>query len=90
MKRAEIESYHHPNLRRTLLSAAAAELRERGPAALLLRRVALRAGVSHAAPYRHFHGKKDLLAAIVWDTQEAFTTALRRALVPAESSKTGS
>jgi AcrR family transcriptional regulator len=39
-------------------------LRERGAAALSLREVAKVAGVSHAAPYRHFEDKGQLLAAI--------------------------
>ena len=42
--------YHHGNLRRVLLDAAAAEIAERGPAGLSLRELARRAGVSHAAP----------------------------------------
>jgi AcrR family transcriptional regulator len=72
-------TYHHRDLPKTLLESALAELRERGPAALSLRRIAARAGVSHAAPYRHFRDKDELLAAIAWDTQEAFTAALRSA-----------
>jgi len=72
-------SYHHPHLRKALLRAAIAELREHGAADLSLRRIAARAGVSHGAPYRHFRNKEEILAALVWDTQEAFTSALRTA-----------
>jgi AcrR family transcriptional regulator len=50
---------------RTLLVAAAADLLDRGgPAAVTLREVGRRAGVSHNAPYKHFKSKEDLLAAI--------------------------
>ena len=50
---------------RTLLVAAAAALLDRGgPAAVTLREVGRRAGVSHNAPYKHFKSKEDLLAAI--------------------------
>ena len=50
---------------RTVLIAAAAELLDRGgPAAVTLREVGKRAGVSHNAPYKHFSSKEDLLAAI--------------------------
>jgi AcrR family transcriptional regulator len=50
---------------RDLLIAAAAELLDRGgPAAVTLRDVGKRAGVSHNAPYKHFKNKEDLLAAI--------------------------
>jgi AcrR family transcriptional regulator len=50
---------------RTLLVAVAADLLDRGgPAAVTLREVGRRAGVSHNAPYKHFKSKEDLLAAI--------------------------
>jgi AcrR family transcriptional regulator len=53
--------YHHGDLRNALLEAARALLEE-GPAAdLSLRAVARRAGVSHAAPYRHFPNHEALL-----------------------------
>jgi len=50
---------------RALLVAAAADLLDLGgPAAVTLREVGRRAGVSHNAPYKHFKNKEDLLAAI--------------------------
>jgi AcrR family transcriptional regulator len=57
--------YHHGDLRRALLDAALEILAEEGGAAgLTLREVARRAGVTHAAPYRHFADKAALLAAV--------------------------
>ena len=56
--------YHHGNLRRVLMDTALAVVSERGPAALSLREVARRAGVSHAAPAHHFTDKAGLLTAI--------------------------
>jgi AcrR family transcriptional regulator len=56
--------YHHHNLRRALLDAALVSIAERGPAALSLREIARRAGVSHAAPAHHFGDKAGLLTAI--------------------------
>ena len=56
--------YHHGDLRAALVSAAAALAAERGSAALSLREVARRAGVSHAAPYHHFRDREDLLAEV--------------------------
>ncbi len=56
--------YHHGDLRAALVRAGTKLLRERGAAALSLREVAKVAGVSHAAPYRHFEDKAQLLAAI--------------------------
>jgi AcrR family transcriptional regulator len=50
---------------RDQLVDAAAELLDRGgPAAVTLRDVGKRAGVSHNAPYKHFDSKEDLLAAV--------------------------
>jgi AcrR family transcriptional regulator len=58
------KSYHHGNLRETLLLAAEASLAERGVQGTTLRDVAKAAGVSHAAPYHHFASLNDLLAAV--------------------------
>lgn len=56
--------YHHGDLRRALLDTALAVLAEDGAAALSLREVARRAGVSHQAPYSHFADKAALVAAV--------------------------
>ena len=56
-----VRAYHHGDLRNGLLSAARAILEEESLAALTLRAVARRAGVSHAAPYRHFPNHEALL-----------------------------
>lgn len=56
--------YHHGDLPRALVAAALEVLDEVGPAALSLREVARRAGVSHAAPAHHFGDKAGLLTAI--------------------------
>ncbi len=54
-------AYHHGDLRNGLLDAARAILEEESLAALTLRAVARKAGVSHAAPYRHFPNHEALL-----------------------------
>jgi AcrR family transcriptional regulator len=56
--------YHHGDLREALIAAGLELLGDDSPAALSLRAVARRVGVSHAAAYRHFADKADLLAAI--------------------------
>src|SRR5438045_6558281 len=58
------KAYHHGDLRTALLEAAAELLDEGGPEAVSLRECARRAGVSHAAPYRHFETKDALLFAL--------------------------
>lgn len=50
--------------RETLVEAAAGLLEAGGVAAVTLREVGRRAGVSHNAPYKHFADKEDLLAAV--------------------------
>lgn len=57
-------SYHHGDLRRSLIEAGRMLLARNGTGGLSLREVAKVAGVSHTAPYRHFKDKADLLAAI--------------------------
>jgi len=64
MKKKGGEPYHHGDLRNALLEAARAVLEKKGLPALSLREVARKAGVSHAAPYRHFKGHDALLAAL--------------------------
>ncbi|MGO4442153.1 TetR/AcrR family transcriptional regulator [Mycobacterium sp. 2YAF39] len=56
-------SYHHGDLKRALTDAALQLVQEKGPKGFTLREVARRAGVSAAAPYRHFADKTQLLAA---------------------------
>src|SRR6266478_4987340 len=59
--------YHHGELAPSLREAARAILEEEGLAALSLRSVARRAGVSHAAPYRHYASREALLADVASD-----------------------
>ncbi|MFV0385697.1 TetR/AcrR family transcriptional regulator [Paracoccus sp. (in: a-proteobacteria)] len=58
---ADRKSYHHGNLRQALVEATAALIEESGPQAFTLTEAARRAGVSPAAPYRHFKGREDLI-----------------------------
>src|SRR6478609_11600189 len=53
--------YHHGDLRNGLLEAARTILEEEDLSQLTLRAVARKAGVSHAAPYRHFPNHEALL-----------------------------
>lgn len=55
-------SYHHGDLKRVVLETAQDMLRDEKGWQFTLREVARRAGVSHAAPYKHFPDKSALLA----------------------------
>ena len=68
--------YHHGDLRSALLAAAAAEIAEVGPAAMSLRKVAARAGVSHTAAAHHFSDKRGLLTALAAEGHRALAAAL--------------
>jgi AcrR family transcriptional regulator len=57
-------TYHHGDLRAACLSAAIELLEEGGETALSLRAVARRAGVSPAAPYRHYADREALVSAV--------------------------
>ena len=63
------------DLRRRILDASAALLESDGLAALSLREVARRAGVSHQAPYHHFKDRETILAELV---AEGFERLARR------------
>ena len=72
-------AYHHGDLRRAVLSAALDVIRTEGPAALSLRDLARRAGVSHAAPAHHFKDRTGLLTAIAAEGYGLFADALAAA-----------
>jgi AcrR family transcriptional regulator len=70
--------YHHGDLPRVLLDAAAQAIQEVGPAAVSLRDLARRVGVSHAAPAHHFGDKAGLLTALAADGFRRLAATLRR------------
>ena len=71
-------AYHHGNLRRALLDAALGLIEKQGAEALSLRAVARRAGVSTAAPYRHFPSREALLAAVAEEGFRLLGEQMRR------------
>lgn len=75
----ERRGYHHGNLREALIEAALALIAELGPSGFTVAEAARRAGVSPAAPYRHFRDAEALLAEIALRGYERFTAALAQA-----------
>jgi AcrR family transcriptional regulator len=69
--------YHHGDLPRALLEAAVQAIAETGPAAVSLRDLARRTGVSHAAPAHHFGDKAGLLTAVAADGFRRLAATLR-------------
>jgi AcrR family transcriptional regulator len=58
------KSYHHGNLKEALIEATLQLIQEKGPTGFTMAEAARSAGVSAAAPYRHFKGREDLIAEI--------------------------
>jgi AcrR family transcriptional regulator len=74
--------YHHGDLKNALILAGVEILANEGIAALSLRKVARRAGVSHSAPYAHFPDKQALIAAISTEGFRRLYDQLKSAIQP--------
>jgi AcrR family transcriptional regulator len=77
-RRAE-RGYHHGNLKEALLEAALNLIAQKGAAGFTFADAARMAGVSPAAPYRHFRDRDELLSSIALRGFEQFETALAQA-----------
>jgi AcrR family transcriptional regulator len=71
--------YHHGNLRQALLDAALTLIEAGKEQDVSLRTVAARAGVSNAAPYRHFKDREALMAAVAAIGFDRLRESVRRA-----------
>ncbi len=83
--RGKRRPYHHGDLRNALIDAGVRLLTDEGVHALDLRKVARLAGVSHAAPYRHFQDKQALLMAIVEEGFRKLGLAVEEAIGAGEA-----
>jgi AcrR family transcriptional regulator len=81
--------YHHGDLKNALVSAGASVLAKDGVGGFSLRKVARKAGVSHAAPYAHFADKQALLAAISTEGFKRLYAAMDSAIEPFEGNPLG-
>ncbi|MEZ5763558.1 MAG: TetR/AcrR family transcriptional regulator [Xanthobacteraceae bacterium] len=71
--------YHHGNLKEALLQAALDLIAQKGPGGFTFAEAARSAGVSPAAPYRHFRDRDELLASIAERGFNQFEAALNAA-----------
>jgi len=78
-ERSERRGYHHGNLREALLDAALELIAAKGPAGFTFAEAARSAGVSPAAPYRHFRDRDALLADVARQGFERFADRLAEA-----------
>lgn len=72
-------SYHHGNLREALIRAALDLIGQKGPAGFTFADAARMAGVSSAAPYRHFRDRDALMADVARRGFEEFGKVLDEA-----------
>ena len=71
--------YHHGNLKEALIRAALELIAKKGPAGFTFAEAARWAGVSPAAPYRHFRDRDELLGDVARRGFEQFAAALEQA-----------
>ena len=88
VRRKPADAYQHGELREALIQAGLKLLTEGGVAALGLRAAAQLAGVSHAAPYRHFRDKDALVDAIGERGFRMLTAHMREQIARAGSADT--
>jgi AcrR family transcriptional regulator len=74
--RAGPRGYHHGNLKEALIRAALELIAQKGPAGFTFAEAARWAGVSPAAPYRHFRDRDELLANVALRGFEKFEQVL--------------
>lgn len=77
---ASASAYHHGNLREVLIAQALELAAEGGLEAVSIREVARRAGVSPAAPFRHFPDKVALMTAVAEEAMARFRAEIAKAL----------
>lgn len=75
------EHYHHGDLKKEMIQKGMQLLNEAGYEGFSLRKVAVMCGVSHAAPYKHFKSKEELVTAIVQEVSDSFRSALEVAVL---------
>ena len=70
-------TYHHGDLRNSLIRAALALVAERGVEGFSLREAARTVGVSASACYRHFEDREELLAAVAHEGLDTLAEEMR-------------
>ncbi len=73
--------YHHGDLRQQLITATRALVEEKGPDGFSVSEACRAAGVSTAAPYKHFQDRTEILQAVALEGYGEMTAGFRHALV---------
>lgn len=72
--------YHHGDLKAQLVAVVRQLVEEKGPDGFSISEASRRAGVSTAAPYKHFKDKPAILKAVVTDGMERLETAMQEVI----------
>ncbi|MEX0282018.1 MAG: TetR/AcrR family transcriptional regulator [Arenibacterium sp.] len=75
-------AYHHGNLKAQLIEATRALVEEKGPDHFSVSEACRRAGVSTAAPYKHFKDKTEMLHAVAIEGMQRQQQQMLNALAP--------
>jgi AcrR family transcriptional regulator len=75
-------AYHHGDLRQQLLNAVRTLVDEKGAENFSIAEAARVAGVSSAAPYRHFQDKPEILRALVLEELQAMSVRMQSVMQP--------
>ncbi len=74
------EKYHHGTLKQEMIEKGLQLLNRKGYEGFSLRKVAVLCNVSHAAPYKHFKSKEELISAITLQVTDSFRNSLQEAV----------
>lgn len=74
------DAYHHGGLRAGLVEATRALVEEKGPDRFSVSDACRAAGVSTAAPYRHFHDREEMLLAVALEGTGRFHDRMQAAV----------
>ncbi|MGY6553532.1 MAG: TetR/AcrR family transcriptional regulator [Wenzhouxiangella sp.] len=72
-------AYHHGDLRAQLIAAAAELVETHGPDGFSVSEAARRAGVSSAAPYKHFRDRDEILRGVAAEAMDRLAVNMRTA-----------
>jgi AcrR family transcriptional regulator len=84
------KNYHHGNLKSALITTTIKLIEEKGPTGFTISEAAKQAGVSAAAPYRHFKGREDLIAEVAKQGFSIFADLMEYAYVKGNGSAVAS
>lgn len=82
MNRTAKSTYHHGDLRAKLLSVVKDLVEEKGAESFSIAEAARLAGVSSAAPYRHFQDKLEILKALVLEEMKLMAESMNAVIKP--------